>query len=463
MKRPSNLGQVIVADEVRNGRMASRRARTIILLLAASVALMMTGFGIIMPIFARRLTDFGAGVEALGLMTMAFSLAQLIFAPILGAQADKRGRRPFILLALLSFALINIGYLLAPNTAVFIAMRGLAGALTAGLFPAAMGVVADIMPEEKRGQWVGVVMGGYGVGFILGPLVGGFLYDNWGFAAPFVVSAVFAFAAFIAAGSLIPETRTPALRLRERLRQRRENELVSGRSTSFWASLPTPLTVFGTLLFLDFANTFAFAFIEPQLVFYLYDVYGWTTVQFGAVVGTYGLFLVLGQAGLGRLSDKYGRKPLIVIGITLNATLYFALIYFSDFYAIVGAAAVAGLGGSLLGPAISAFFLDITAEQHRSRVIGIKESSYALGGVAGPLLVVVATRFTDAHGIFFIAGGLTILAMLLALLLLKEPRHLHLQEQSLAGEIANQRSPIIRASLRRAVLQTMAVRQSRSS
>lgn len=423
MKQPSNPGEVVVTAQVIDGHLEPGRARNIILLLAASVALMMTGFGIILPIFARRLTDFGQGVEALGLMTMAFSLAQFIFAPILGAQADRRGRRPFILLALISFSLINIGYLLAPNAAVFIAMRGLAGALTAGLFPAAMGVVADIMPEEKRGQWVGVVMGGYGVGFIFGPVIGGVLYDNWGFAAPFVVSAVFAFIAFVAAAFLVPETRTPELRHQEKLRQQQETGLAAEQSTSVWASLPTPLTIFATLLFLDFANTFAFAFIEPQLVFYLYDVHGWSTVQFGAVIGTYGLALVLGQATLGRLSDRYGRKPLIVTGVALNATLYFGLVYLTDFYAVLGVAAIAGLGGALLGPAISAFFLDITAEQHRSRVIGIKESSYALGGVAGPLLVVVASRFTDAHGVFLLAGGLTVVAMILALALLREPRY----------------------------------------
>jgi DHA1 family tetracycline resistance protein-like MFS transporter len=287
-----------------------------------------------------------------------------------------------------------------------------------------MGVVADIMPEEKRGQWVGVVMGGYGVGFILGPVIGGLLYDNWGFAAPFVASAVFAFIAFVAAGILVPETRPPQLRHQERLRQHQETGLASEQSTSVWASLPTPLTIFATLLFLDFAHTFAFAFIEPQLVFYLYDVYGWSTVQFGAVIGTYGLSLVLGQATLGRLSDRYGRKPLIVTGVALNATLYFGLVYLTDFYAVLGVAAIAGLGGALLGPAISAFFLDITAEQHRSRVIGIKESSYALGGVAGPLLVVIASRFTDAHGVFLLAGGLTVVAMILALALLREPRYL---------------------------------------
>ncbi len=75
-----------------------------------------------MPVFARRLGEFGAGVEALGMMTVSFALAQLIASPFLGTLADRYGRRPLILLALGSFIVVNIGYLLAPSTAAFIAV-----------------------------------------------------------------------------------------------------------------------------------------------------------------------------------------------------------------------------------------------------------------------------------------------------------------------------------------------------
>jgi MFS family permease len=70
-----------------------RRARRVIMLLAASVGLMMTGYGIVMPVFARRLGEFGSGVEALGLMTMAFAIAQFLLAPFMGTLADRFGRR----------------------------------------------------------------------------------------------------------------------------------------------------------------------------------------------------------------------------------------------------------------------------------------------------------------------------------------------------------------------------------
>ena len=188
-----NLGEVVLATHVNESMLSPQRIRTIILLLAGSVALLMTGFGIIMPIFARRLGEFGDGVGELGLMTMVFALSQLIFAPFLGGLADRHGRRPIILLALAAVTASYIGYIFAPNTAVFIAIRGLAGGMTAGLFPAAMGVVADVVPEDNRARWVGVIMGSYAVGMIFGPALGGFLYDGWGYAAPFTLSAVVAF------------------------------------------------------------------------------------------------------------------------------------------------------------------------------------------------------------------------------------------------------------------------------
>ena len=85
---PTNLGQVVIAHEVTFSGPDRRRARNVILLLAASVGLMMTGFGIILPVFARRLDEFGSGVEALGLMTMSFALAQFAAAPVMGSLAD---------------------------------------------------------------------------------------------------------------------------------------------------------------------------------------------------------------------------------------------------------------------------------------------------------------------------------------------------------------------------------------
>jgi MFS family permease len=458
-----NLGEVVEATQVTTSTLDPHQVRTIILLLAACVALMMTGYGIIMPVFARRLGELGSGVEALGLMTMSFALAQFIAAPFMGMLADRLGRRPLVLTALAAFAVANIGFLLAPSTEIFIAVRTVEGALTAGLFPAAMSVVADTVPETQRARWVGIVMGSYAAGFIFGPVIGGILYDGWGFAASFVASAAMGSIALVAAAILVPETRTPELRQRDALRRRRISAMEPAQQRSIWTSLPRPLYIFGALLILDFIDVFAFAFVEPQMVFYFYEDLGWTTIQFGIVVGVYGLAMVLGQIGLGQASDRFGRRPIITLGMLLSVTFYVGLATVSWFPLTILVAFIAGLGIALVSPAVSAFYLDITAEQHRSRVVGIKESSAALGGVAGPLAVAAVSGITTPRGIFIIASVLTLAAAVLALVALRTPRRVTEGTENTEGEYSGHRAMAAQTALRGVVLSATTTRVVRQT
>lgn len=394
-----------------------RRARRVIMLLAASVGLMMTGYGIVMPVFAKRLGEFGSGVEALGFMTMAFAIAQFLLAPFMGTLADRFGRRPLILVGLAGVVAANLAYLLVESTSAYIAVRFFQGAITAGLLPAAMGIVADIVPEQQRAQWVGTLMGSYSAGFIFGPALGGFLYDHWGFAAPFSLSAGLALLGLLMALVMVPETRPAAVRPVAAPRQQ-----AAASDGGLLASLPRPLYILASLLLLDFTAVFAFAFIEPQMVFYFYDQLAFSTTQFGLIVGGYGLAMVFGQTVLGRLSDRFGRRPIIALGFGLNLLFYLSLVLFEQFSLMFMAAIIAGLGGALLSPALSAFYLDITAEQHRSRVMGLKESAAALGGVIGPLLVAVASSWLTAENIFLTSALITLTAVGLTLVVLQAQR-----------------------------------------
>ncbi|UCG23123.1 MAG: MFS transporter [Chloroflexota bacterium] len=413
------------------------QARRTILLLSACVALVMTGFGIIMPVFPRRLAELGAGVEVLGLMTTAFMLAHFIAAPFMGSLADRIGRKPIILLSLLAFAVANLGYLLVSSVEAFILVRALQGALTAGLYPSAMAMVGDLFPREERARWVGIVSASYMAGFIFGPAIGGFMYDAFGFAAPFAVSAVIATLGLVMVVVMVPETRTRQVRDRER---RQKDEAVE--QESFWASLPRPLTVFGALLFIDFIIVFSFAFIEPEMVFYAYDDLGWTTSQFGIVVGVYALVTAVGQLAAGPISDRFARKPVIIAGILLNSAFYIGLVFASEFYMMLIVAVISGAGEALLMPALSAYYLDIAGERHRSRVMGLKESSAALGGVLGPLLIVVGSGVLGPYGVFMVAFLLSLAAAVVAMVFLRLPQQPALQSQEeVAGLGASAAAP----------------------
>ncbi len=458
-----HLGKIVVGTEISANNPDMVKVRKIIFLLAGSVALMMTGFGIIMPVFARRFGEFGSGVEDLGLMTMSFALAQLIAAPFMGSLADRFGRRPLVLISLIAFAVSNIGFLWAPTTAIFIAIRTLEGGLTAGLFPATMGVVGDLIPERKRAQWIGIVMGSYSVGFIFGPAIGGGLYDLYGFEAPFIVSAVMGFLAFFAAGYVVPETRTAVILNRSRLRQLHQPLKQAVSTASFMESLPRPLLIFFTLLLLNFITAFGFAFIEPQMVFYFYDDLGWSTTRFGLVVGAFGISMVASQMFLGRLSDRFGRKPIVIIGLMLSLALYFGLAYLQVFALMMLAAFIAGIGDALKGTAIGAFFLDITSDEHRSRVMGLKGSSLAMGGVFGPALLAVLGGRISPRNIFIIAGCTIVCAVIMALVVLREPKGEQKKHEAIDIELNEKRQMAALACLRGVVSWAATLRGQRET
>jgi DHA1 family tetracycline resistance protein-like MFS transporter len=397
-----------------------RKARNIVLLLAASLTLWITGYGIVMPVMAKRLQELGAGVDVLGYMTMAFAVGQFVLSPFMGFLADRYGRKPLILVALAGTALTNVALLVAQTAFLYVLIRLVQGAIGAGLLPASMGVVGDIFPEEKRGRWTGILMGSYGLGFILGPGVGGILYDSFGFVAPFAISAVLATLGFILALIVVPETRT-----KEERRIKAVNTETGSKSKG---ALPRPLYIFGTLLLLDFVAVFLFSFIEPQLAFYLYEDLRFSTTQFGLLVSFYGLAMVIGQVGLGQLSDKFGRMPLIVVGFILTSSFYFGLVLVQDFFLLIVASVIAGFGSALVVPALSAAYLDITSEQHRARIMGFKESAAALGSAIGPLLVAILSNSMNPISIFAISAVLALVSAAIALLVLKGLRQARVEE-----------------------------------
>jgi multidrug resistance protein len=441
------MGQVIIAGRVVTSGTDPRRASRIIWLLAASMGLLMTGFAITMPIFARRLGEFGSGVGALSLMSTAYALAGILGSPIMGALADRVGRRPLVLGSLLSFALANIGFLLASSTEMLIVVRALQGGLSAGLFPAALGTVADIAPENKRSRWLGYVTGGAAVGWVLGPVMGGVLYDAWGFEAPFLLSAGMGLLAFAAAAVLVPETRPRAARQRAALRRRRTAGPALTRAGSFRAALPRPLSTFGILLFISFAMYCAWAFFEPQLLFYVYDDLGWTTAQFGMAAGGYGLASTLGQTTLGQVGDKFGRKPPIIVGLFLFSAQFASLIFTNSLGVVTLFFTLAGLGEGLVTPAAGAFLLDISEERHRARVMGMQSSAGSLGGVVGPLLAAAVAGSLAPQSAFLGSIAVVLFGELLALVVLREPRPLA-QRAAERWAVPDQRAMAARGSLR---------------
>lgn len=379
----------------------TRKFISILVALSLCMALQMTGFVMILPLFARRFESFGAGVEALGVSAMAYALTSTAAAPFIGVLADRFGRRPIILLSLSAYVLAFSGYLFATSAKLLILFRGLAGIFTAGLIPAITSSVGDLVSENRRAQWIGIVNGGASVGWIIGPLFGGLLFDHFGYVVPFAVSIAMAVGALLLAVFLITETFTPTAHP-SHLRMAWMSDIKT------FASQRT----FLLLMLINFGVMFAWAFIEPQFMFYAYDDLSWTSAQLGLVMSTYGIAFMFGEFALSHLSDRLERKPVLVLGLVLFSAQFVGLVVFREATWIVVSFILAGLGNAIYDPALSAHILDITPPEHKARVMGVKSTVGSLGNLLGPALVVMFTPFMGPQVMFLIS---TVLVWILAL------------------------------------------------
>jgi DHA1 family multidrug resistance protein-like MFS transporter len=417
------MGVVHQATHVENPGMPAQQARMLIILLSVCMALNMVSFGMIFPLFARKLEAFGNGVTALATSLIAYSLAGIIAAPIMGLLADRIGRKPLLVGSLGVYVAAFAGYLLAPSSFVFIVIRGLVGGLTAGLGPASMGIVADISPDNERGRWIGVLTAGGAIGWIVGPVFGGWLFDNYGLGLPFMISIWLGILAYFFALFIMPETYSRQDRLRDKLHRKHTEQAVVKKSAaaSFWSSLPQPLPAFGILLFVNLSMIFAWFFIDPHLPFYIFDELGWSTAQFGSAISLYGWASLIGSLTLGQTSDRFGRKTVLIIALILHSAQYVGLMTLTTYWPVVGAFILAGLGESMLHPALNVSFLDITPPENRAQALGIKTAFGNLGSLAAPALVIVVLRVVSPQSVFAISAGLLLFTALLVLVGLRLP------------------------------------------
>jgi len=171
--------------------MSSNRAPALGFILV-TVLIDVTGFGIIIPVMPKLITHLTGGTMSDaarfgGWMTFAYAFMQFVCAPIMGGLSDRYGRRPVLLAALFGFGLDYLFMALAPSIAWLFLSRAIAGMMGAS-FTTANAYIADVTPPERRAQNFGLIGAVFGIGFIVGPLIGGLLGD-FGARVPFLASA----------------------------------------------------------------------------------------------------------------------------------------------------------------------------------------------------------------------------------------------------------------------------------
>ena len=340
-----------------------------------AVFLDLVGFGIVIPLLTFYAETFAASAMQVTLLMACYSLAQFLFAPVWGAVSDRVGRRPVMLFSIAATALGLAGFASATALWQLFLFRSLHGMATANI-STAQACVADLTPPEKRAMGMGLIGAAFGVGFTVGPLIGGEL-AAWGYAAPIWFAAGLSALNFVLALVLLPETR-PAV-TGPRFRQR------SIRPDAFLRVLRHP--VVGLCVLLTFVLTTAFGMMESTFTLFAEHERSLTASNVGRMFGVAGVVMILIQGGLiGRLVKRFGEGALVPAGLVLLAIGLALLPLAPPTVPMVSVFCLMAVGQGISNPSLQSLISRGTSEDEQGFVLGTNQSLSALARVVGPTL-----------------------------------------------------------------------------
>lgn len=333
----------------------------------STVALDLVGFGIVVPILGRYAERFGASGFQVGLLFASFSLAQLICAPLLGRLSDRIGRKPVILISLIGTAIGS--FITAAAGALWVLFLGriLDGASGASV-AVVQGAVTDIAPVEDRPRLLGLIGAAFGIGFVVGPALGG-LAALGGSHLPFLVAGTLASINAVTAWFRVPETRPVRPTATS-------GSSAKARSVRLW-----DLAVVG------FVAVTAFSGFEATFSLLMGERFGLAEAGVAAVFVFVGLTLVASQIALIRpVNAALGVAGSLQAGLVLNLVGFFALAVAESWVVLVPALMALTVGQGLVSPNLSTLVAGSVPDERRGEALGFQQGVNAAGRVAGPAL-----------------------------------------------------------------------------
>jgi DHA1 family tetracycline resistance protein-like MFS transporter len=400
-------------------REPNRRAAVPFILI--TVLLDTLGVGLIIPVGPRLVASFlhddlESAARWFGVLMSLYSVMQFVFAPILGGLSDRFGRRTVILMSLAGAATSYLASGLAPALWWLFVGRTVAG-ITGASFSAANAYIADITPPEKRAASFGAVGAVFGLGFILGPLLGGFLGD-YGLRIPYFVGAGLNFLNLLYGFFVLPESLSKE--------NRRPFSFARANPVGSLGHLrkhPLVLRLTGTLV-CSFLAQFV---LQSTWALYSQARYGWTFRQVGFSFMAVGLSMALVQGLLVRaIMPVLREKRALVLGLAFGATGYALIGLASRGWMLYAFIPMLALGG-IAGPAVQAIITREVGPKEQGELQGALNSLQGLTAIVGPLIgtSLLAQFGTDASVVhlpgapffaacFFSASGLMLAVRTLA-------------------------------------------------
>ncbi|MEN3930026.1 TCR/Tet family MFS transporter [Microvirga sp. W0021] len=345
-------------------------------IILATICLDGIGIGLIFPILPKLLEDVvhtQSIAPYIGIMASLYAAMQFVFAPVLGALSDNLGRRPVLLVSLAGAVINYVIMAFAPHLWMLLLGRAIAG-LTSANISVATAYITDISPEDTRARRFGLFNAMFGAGFIIGPVLGGFLGDYW-VRLPFIAAAILTACNFLMALFFLPETR-PATRLNINLPDL--NPLKSLR----WAFSRKELLPIILVYFILTATGESYG---TCWALWGFDTFQWSGFWIGLSLGAFGVCQTLVQIFLpGPATRIFGERNAILGGISFNCIALVILAFVTQSWIVFAIMPFFALGG-VGAPALQSLATRQVNQDQQGQFQGVLASAVSLASIFGPL------------------------------------------------------------------------------
>jgi len=371
----------------------------------------------VLPLFALYL---GAGPEAIGLAVGISTVTGIFFKLPSGALSDVIGRKSTMLIGLVFFAVMPFTYLFIHNYNLLVLIRFVHGLATAIYGPVSMAVVMDVA-GNKKGEMLSWFSSVTIIGNLLGAPVGGFILYSMSSGGP-------SFAEFQTVYIVSGIAGMASLMIALKLLTRRENA-ENGRSLKesykrFHSGIKEVISDKRVVITsnMEGLQNMTVGALEAFLPVYVVTVAGLNEFQAGLLWGIQVLTTIMSKPIMGRISDRYGRKPLIAAGMILCAVSFGWIPLLKDFYLLMFAAIAFGFGEAFVTSSSAALVADICKEKHFGTAMGTFGTIFDVGHASGPMLAGFLIAKIDYLPAFLIMGGILIAVLPVFVFAVKEEK-----------------------------------------
>jgi len=360
-----------------------------------------TGFGMIIPLLPFYAEAFQAGSAALGILVASFSLMQFVFSPILGRISDNVGRKPVLIVSILTSLASFVLFAIANSFFVLLLSRIVAGLATERAVAGAY--IADITSRKERASGMGKVGAAYGAGFIIGPAIGGFL-SVYGFSAPGFAAAFLTLVNLLFVLFLLPES----------LKKESSGFLSKPKSTgSFFNRLTTTLAkpLIGAVLIISFIVFLSFSAIPVIMPLLGVAFFGFGSVEmsyFFMYIGT--IQIILQGVVIGKLTEKFGEEKLIAFGPLLMMLGIFLMPLIPNIAVFMLSLTMIASSIGIMRTVVSSFISKITPANEQGGTLGVANSVASIATVPGPLIGGSLFEFAGLAVPFYASAAMLIVA-----------------------------------------------------